>query len=223
MLCHWPWRWAPQSRRQSTRRSRAGPRRVPWHGRSAHSTSTSTSTSAPCKPREAAATATVPWGICPNCRISLPPPPPGGGVMATPTQTLSLTLSLTRRAGRLQEHAHPVSQGPSGCGLRLVRRIALQPPTCEPALRPHCDPTAAPLQPHCSQAARNPTLPATRLPRFLQPHTPRARLARYDIYNACNTLWGKELVEMIKNREGRLVVRPDSGDPPVIVCEVRQT
>jgi len=24
----------------------------------------------------------------------------------------------------------------------------------------------------------------------------------------------------IKNREGRLVVRPDSGDPPVIVCEV---
>jgi len=28
---------------------------------------------------------------------------------------------------------------------------------------------------------------------------------------------------MIKNREGRLVVRPDSGDPPVIVCEVRQT
>ena len=149
--------------------------------------------------------------------------PPRGGGDGYPTQTLSLTLSLTRRAGRLQEHAHPVSQGPSGCGLRLVRRIALQPPTCEPALRPHCDPTAAPLQPHCSQAARNPTLPATRLPRFLQPHTPRARLARYDIYNACNTLWGKELVEMIKNREGRLVVRPDSGDPPVIVCEVRQT
>ena len=46
-------------------------------------------------------------------------------------------------------------------------------------------------------------------------------LTRYDIYNACNTLWGKELVELIKNREGRLVVRPDSGDPPVIVCEVR--
>ena len=45
-------------------------------------------------------------------------------------------------------------------------------------------------------------------------------LTRYDIYNACNTLWGKELVDLIKNREGRLVVRPDSGDPPVIVCEV---
>ena len=46
-------------------------------------------------------------------------------------------------------------------------------------------------------------------------------LTRYDIYNACNTLWGKELVDLIKSREGRLVVRPDSGDPPVIVCEVR--
>ena len=43
----------------------------------------------------------------------------------------------------------------------------------------------------------------------------------YDIYNACKTLWGKELVELIKNRKGCLVVRPDSGDPPVIVCEVR--
>eukprot|EP00908_Phaeocystis_cordata_P016901 Transcript_28221.p4 GENE.Transcript_28221~~Transcript_28221.p4 ORF type:complete len:227 (-),score=137.28 Transcript_28221:386-1066(-) len=42
----------------------------------------------------------------------------------------------------------------------------------------------------------------------------------YDIYNACKTLWGKELVELIKNRKGCLVVRPDSGDPPVIVCEV---
>jgi len=42
----------------------------------------------------------------------------------------------------------------------------------------------------------------------------------YDIYNACKNLWGKELIELIKNRKGRLVVRPDSGDPPVIVCEV---
>jgi len=42
----------------------------------------------------------------------------------------------------------------------------------------------------------------------------------YDIYNACKNLWGGELIDLIKNREGRLVVRPDSGDPPVIVCEV---
>jgi len=42
----------------------------------------------------------------------------------------------------------------------------------------------------------------------------------YDIYNACKELWGKELKEMIKNRAGRLVVRPDSGEPKVIVVEL---
>jgi len=42
----------------------------------------------------------------------------------------------------------------------------------------------------------------------------------YDIYNACSNLWGKALKEKIKNRKGRLVVRPDSGDPPVIVPEL---
>ena len=88
------------------------------------------------------------------------------------------------------------------------------------------------LQPDYSPTATHaPRQPATPRSHFLQPRAPRLlhlfpafpRLYRYDIYNACNTLWGKELVEMIKNREGRLVVRPDSGDPPVIVCEVRQT
>jgi nicotinamide phosphoribosyltransferase len=45
----------------------------------------------------------------------------------------------------------------------------------------------------------------------------------YDIYNACDKLWGQELKDLIKSREpptGRLVVRPDSGDPPKIVVEV---
>jgi len=42
----------------------------------------------------------------------------------------------------------------------------------------------------------------------------------YDIYNACSNLWGKALKEKVKNRKGRLVVRPDSGDPPVIVPEL---
>uniref|UniRef100_A0A7S1AAI1 Nicotinamide phosphoribosyltransferase n=1 Tax=Noctiluca scintillans TaxID=2966 RepID=A0A7S1AAI1_NOCSC len=45
----------------------------------------------------------------------------------------------------------------------------------------------------------------------------------YDIYNACTNLWGKELKDLIASREpptGRLVVRPDSGDPPKIVVEV---
>lgn len=35
----------------------------------------------------------------------------------------------------------------------------------------------------------------------------------YDIYNACKNLWGTELKQMILDREGVLVVRPDSGNP----------
>ena len=42
----------------------------------------------------------------------------------------------------------------------------------------------------------------------------------YDVFNACTNLWGKELKEKIKNRKGQLVVRPDSGDPPVIVPQL---
>lgn len=42
----------------------------------------------------------------------------------------------------------------------------------------------------------------------------------YSIYNACENLWGKELRELILAREGTLVIRPDSGDPPKVVVEV---
>jgi len=42
----------------------------------------------------------------------------------------------------------------------------------------------------------------------------------YDIFNACSELWGKKLKEKIRTRKGRLVVRPDSGDPPVIVPQL---
>jgi len=42
----------------------------------------------------------------------------------------------------------------------------------------------------------------------------------YDVFNACKNFWGKELKDMIVKREGRLVVRPDSGDPPVIVVQL---
>lgn len=35
----------------------------------------------------------------------------------------------------------------------------------------------------------------------------------YDIMRAINEYWGEELKEKILNRDGRLVVRPDSGDP----------
>jgi len=42
----------------------------------------------------------------------------------------------------------------------------------------------------------------------------------YNVFEACTNLWGKELKEMILKREGTLVVRPDSGDPPVIVPQL---
>ena len=42
----------------------------------------------------------------------------------------------------------------------------------------------------------------------------------YNVFEACEKLWGGELKGMIKGREGTLVVRPDSGDPPVIVPQL---
>lgn len=42
----------------------------------------------------------------------------------------------------------------------------------------------------------------------------------YDIYRACEQYWGTELKDQILNRDGCLVVRPDSGDPPVILKKV---
>lgn len=42
----------------------------------------------------------------------------------------------------------------------------------------------------------------------------------YDIFNCCENIWGGQLKEQVLSRDGVLVVRPDSGDPPVIVCKV---
>jgi len=45
----------------------------------------------------------------------------------------------------------------------------------------------------------------------------------YDIYNAVDQIWGKDLKDKILARPGpmgRLVIRPDSGDPKTIVVEV---
>jgi nicotinamide phosphoribosyltransferase len=42
----------------------------------------------------------------------------------------------------------------------------------------------------------------------------------YDIYNACNELWGDKLRDKVLNRDGVLVVRPDSGDPEEVVVNV---
>ncbi|VDN55656.1 unnamed protein product [Dracunculus medinensis] len=44
----------------------------------------------------------------------------------------------------------------------------------------------------------------------------------YDVYNAVSNIWGNELREYVINREGigRLVIRPDSGDPVEVVIKV---
>ncbi|HWQ59547.1 MAG TPA: nicotinate phosphoribosyltransferase [Candidatus Fimivivens sp.] len=42
----------------------------------------------------------------------------------------------------------------------------------------------------------------------------------YDIFKACRELWGGELREKVLQRNGTLVVRPDSGDPATVVVKV---
>ena len=42
----------------------------------------------------------------------------------------------------------------------------------------------------------------------------------FDIYNACENLWGDKLRSKILKRKGTLVVRPDSGDPVEVVLKV---
>lgn len=42
----------------------------------------------------------------------------------------------------------------------------------------------------------------------------------YDIFKACSQYWGKDLKDKVLNRDGVLVVRPDSGDPQEVVVKV---
>lgn len=42
----------------------------------------------------------------------------------------------------------------------------------------------------------------------------------FDIYNACRNLWGDQLRDAVQNRNGTLVVRPDSGEPTEVVPQV---
>lgn len=42
----------------------------------------------------------------------------------------------------------------------------------------------------------------------------------FDIINACKNIWGKKLREKILQRQGTLVVRPDSGNPREVVVDV---
>jgi nicotinamide phosphoribosyltransferase len=44
----------------------------------------------------------------------------------------------------------------------------------------------------------------------------------YDIYNACENLWGNDLRTKVLSREGCLVIRPDSGDPGEVVFKLVQ-
>ncbi|QBX06526.1 nicotinamide phosphoribosyl transferase [Burkholderia phage BcepSaruman] len=39
----------------------------------------------------------------------------------------------------------------------------------------------------------------------------------YDIYNAVDNIWGKQLKEKVLSKGGRVVIRPDSGDPVSVV------
>jgi len=42
----------------------------------------------------------------------------------------------------------------------------------------------------------------------------------YDIYNACENIWGGTLKDKVMGKNGTIVVRPDSGDPPEVVVNV---
>lgn len=42
----------------------------------------------------------------------------------------------------------------------------------------------------------------------------------YDIFNCCANIWGGVLKEDVLARDGVLVIRPDSGDPPTVVVKV---
>jgi nicotinamide phosphoribosyltransferase len=42
----------------------------------------------------------------------------------------------------------------------------------------------------------------------------------FDIYRACAEYWGTQLKDKVLARDGVLVVRPDSGDPPIVVNKV---
>ncbi len=42
----------------------------------------------------------------------------------------------------------------------------------------------------------------------------------YNIFKACEDYWGTELKDLILNRKGTLVIRPDSGDPIMTLLEV---
>ena len=45
----------------------------------------------------------------------------------------------------------------------------------------------------------------------------------YDIYNAVDKIWGEELRDLVVSSGGTLVIRPDSGDPVVVLSRLLQS
>lgn len=41
----------------------------------------------------------------------------------------------------------------------------------------------------------------------------------YDIFNACDNIWGKQLRQEVIDSGSTIIVRPDSGDPAQVVCD----
>lgn len=44
----------------------------------------------------------------------------------------------------------------------------------------------------------------------------------YNIYDACETIWGTNLKDKVLARDGCLVIRPDSGDPHVVLPKIME-
>lgn len=42
----------------------------------------------------------------------------------------------------------------------------------------------------------------------------------YDIYNAVENIWCEELLDLVKHSGGKLVIRPDSGDPATVLIKI---
>ena len=42
----------------------------------------------------------------------------------------------------------------------------------------------------------------------------------FDIYNACENIWGEELREQVISRDGVLIIRPDSGNPLEVLSKM---
>jgi nicotinamide phosphoribosyltransferase len=42
----------------------------------------------------------------------------------------------------------------------------------------------------------------------------------YDIYNAVDNIWGKKLKDRVLNRDGVVIIRPDSGYPPEVILKI---